>query len=40
MERIHAEESMGVTSAVTHSTGDMKPGEATSCTQTGTPEEQ
>ena len=35
-----AQESMGVTLAVTHSIGDMEPEEATSCSQAGTPVEQ
>ena len=35
-----AQESMGVTLAVTHYIGDMEPEEATSCSQAGTPVEQ
>ena len=35
-----AQESMGVTLAVTHYIGDMESEEATYCIQTGTPVEQ
>ena len=35
-----AQESMGVSLAVTHSIWDMEPEEATSCNQAGTPMEQ
>jgi len=35
-----AQESKGVILAVTHSTGDMEPEEATSCNQAETPMEQ
>ena len=35
-EKGGAQESMGVTLAVTHSIGDMEPEEATSCSQPGT----
>lgn len=34
------QESMGVTLAVIHSTGDMETGKVTACTQAGTPTER
>ena len=35
-DKVGTQESMGLTLAVIHSTGDMEPEEATSCSQAGT----